>query len=590
MHLSRDDATPESSFLDAEAPLEAIDRTDELSDRPSRPLDHANESKALLALSAALADSPHTILQVLADRVLEVLQADSAGLSLLTKDGKRFYWAAIAGAWAPHTGGGTPRDFGPCGDVLDRDAPMLLTHWERRYSYLGVATPLADEGLLVPFRVNGKTVGTIWAIMHTDRRRFDPEDLRMLQSLGQFASAAYQATESIAELTIEMAAREKAEAEIRQWAGRLDAKIHCLIDSNIIGIFIWDCQGRIIQSNDAFLQLVGHERHELDAGILRWTDITPEEWRGADERMLVDIRSTGTARTHEKEFYRKDGTRVPVLLGAAAFGAPTDQAAAFVVDLSERKRAEVAARESERRYHEIQIELMHANRVTVIGQMLASMVHELNQPLSGIVTNAGTGLRMLSGDPPNVDGARETARRTIRDANRASDLIKRLHLLFAKKDIRTELLDLNETIEEAIALSRPELQRSAVILRSRLAGHLPAIMGDRVQLQQVILNLVRNAVDAMSALRDRPKELLIATTRTESNDVLLAIKDSGSGVDPASLERIFETFYTTKLGGLGMGLSICRVIVNAHGGKLWATPGDPYGAIFHLVLPPSATQ
>ena len=571
-------------------PLEAIVRTEELSRRPSRHPDYASENKALVALSTALADSPLTILQTLADRVLEVLQADSAGLSLLTKDEKRCYWAAIAGAWQSHIGGGTPRDFGPCGDVLDRNVPTLFTHWELRYPYLSAATPLAEEGLLVPFYVKGKTVGTIWAITHTDRRRFDAEDLRMLQSLGQFASAAYQAAESIEDLKIEIAARETAEAELRQWADRLEAKIQCLVDSNIIGIFIWDIEGRILESNDAFLRLVGHERDELAAGLLRWTDMTPQDWRDADERSLAEVRGTGTVQTYEKEFFCKDGTRVPVLLGAAAFGGGMDQGAAFVVDLTERKRADAVARDSERRYHEIRIEMAHANRVAIIGQMSASIAHEINQPLSGIVTNASTCLRMLASDPPNVDGASETVRRTIRDANRASDVIKRLHTLFAKKDSPTDLIDLNDATREVIALSLTELHRSRIALRSEFAGDLSPVMGDRVQLQQVILNLVRNAADAMGAVEDRPRQLLISTTRTDSNGVLLTVQDSGSGIDPANLERIFEAFYTTKSGGLGMGLSICRAIIEAHSGKLWATSGAPHGAIFQIALPPGTSQ
>src|ERR1700751_2108813 len=193
------------------APLESILCTDELLRRPGRPPDHHKENSAFTALVSVLADSPHTILQTLADKILETLDADSAGLSLLTKDGKRFYWAAIAGAWRPHIGGGTPRDFGPCGDVLDSNVTTLFTHWERRYPYLSAAMPLAEEGLLVPFHVNGKAVGTIWAITHDKQRQFDAEDLRLLESLGRFASAAYQAVESIESLKSEIAAREKAQ-------------------------------------------------------------------------------------------------------------------------------------------------------------------------------------------------------------------------------------------------------------------------------------------------------------------------------------------------------------------------------------------
>src|SRR6201987_4149848 len=222
------------------ASLDSILRTEELLRRPQRPPDHKKETCALLALVKALADSPSTILQTLADKVLDVLQADSAGLSLVTKDEKRFYWAAIAGAWSPHIGGGTPRDFGPCGDVLDCNAPMLFNHWERRYPYLSLAVPLAEEGLLVPFYVNGKAVGTIWAIAHTDHRKFDAEDLRLLESLGQFASAAYQVVESIDDLKSEIAAREKAEAAVLKLATGLEAKIRRLVNANIIGICIWN--------------------------------------------------------------------------------------------------------------------------------------------------------------------------------------------------------------------------------------------------------------------------------------------------------------------------------------------------------------
>ena len=222
---SGNDFPLEASIPVGAAPLESILCTEELRRRPSRPPDYEKENRALVALVSALADSPRTILQTLADKVLAILHADSAGLSLLTKDKKRFYWAAIAGAWRPHIGGGTPRDFGPCGDVLDCNLPMLFTHWERRYPYLSMATPLADEGLLVPFHVNGKAVGTIWAIAHSSSRKFDTEDLRLLESMGRFASAAYQSVESIEDLKLEIAAREKAEIELRELTDGLEAQV-----------------------------------------------------------------------------------------------------------------------------------------------------------------------------------------------------------------------------------------------------------------------------------------------------------------------------------------------------------------------------
>src|SRR5215471_10073402 len=224
--------------LEASVPTASLDSilcTEDLLSRPRRPPDHEKENSALAVLVSALADSPQTILQTLADRVHEILDADSAGLSLLTQDEKRFYWPAIAGAWRPHLGGGTPRDFGPCGDVLDRNVPMLFTHWERRYPYLSDAMPLAEEGLLVPFYVNGKAVGTIWTIAHRNDRKFDAEDLRLLESMGRFASAAYQTVQSIEDLKLEIAARKKAEAALRELAGGLENKVRRLVDSNIIG-------------------------------------------------------------------------------------------------------------------------------------------------------------------------------------------------------------------------------------------------------------------------------------------------------------------------------------------------------------------
>ena len=215
----------ESSNQIAAAPLESIVCTQELRNRPSRTPEYEKENGALAALARALADSPRTILQTLADKVFEVLNADSAGLSLLTKDEKRFYWAAIAGEWGPHIGGGTPRTFGPCSDVLDRNTPMLFTHWERRYPYLSSAMPLAEEGLLVPFYVNGKAVGTIWAVAHGNRRKFDAEDLRLLESMSRFASAAYQAVQSIETLKWEVAAREKAETALQELAAGLEIQV-----------------------------------------------------------------------------------------------------------------------------------------------------------------------------------------------------------------------------------------------------------------------------------------------------------------------------------------------------------------------------
>jgi PAS domain S-box-containing protein len=249
-----------------------------------------------------------------------------------------------------------------------------------------------------------------------------------------------------------------------------------------------------------------------------------------------------------------------------------------VQDVTERRLSEDAL-------GKVRSELAHMARVTTLGALTASIAHEVNQPLSGIITNASTGLRMLAADPPNIDGARETARRTIRDANRASDVIARLRALFGKKGTATESVDLSEATREVLALSSSELQRGRVSVRAELADDLPPVTGDRVQLQQVVLNLLLNASEAMSDIEDRPRQLLVSTERDGGDHVRLTVQDSGIGVDPHDLERLFEAFYTTKNGGMGIGLSVSRSIIESHHGRLWAAPNDGPGATFCFSVP-----
>jgi len=251
---------------------------------------------------------------------------------------------------------------------------------------------------------------------------------------------------------------------------------------------------------------------------------------------------------------------------------------AAVQDVTARRLAE-EARDKARS------ELTHVARVTSLGTLTASIAHELNQPLSGIVTNASTCLRMLAADPPNVDGARETARRTIRDGNRASEMITRLRALFSKKSTTIQALDLNEAIREVIALSMSELQKNRVILRPELAQDLPLVTGDRVQLQQVILNLLRNASDAMSTVDDRPRDLLIRTEPDDNDRVRLSVSDVGMGFEPQAADKLFEAFYSTKNEGMGIGLSVSRSIIEHHHGRLWATPNNGPGVTFSFSIP-----
>jgi len=249
-----------------------------------------------------------------------------------------------------------------------------------------------------------------------------------------------------------------------------------------------------------------------------------------------------------------------------------------IQDVTDRRRSEEALSQA-------RSQLARVAGITSLGVLTASIAHEVNQPLSGIVTNAGTCLRMLGADPPNLEGARETARRTIRDGNRASEVIARLRALFSGRGSGTEPVDLNEATREVIALSLADLQRNRVLLRTDFAGDLPEVKGDRVQLQQVVLNLIRNAIDAMSTVEDRPRQLLVRTEHDQEDCVRLTVRDSGTGFEPETAVKLFEAFFTTKNDGMGIGLSVSRSIVENHGGRLWAVRNDGPGASFTFSLP-----
>ena len=254
---------------------------------------------------------------------------------------------------------------------------------------------------------------------------------------------------------------------------------------------------------------------------------------------------------------------------------------AAVQDITPRRRSQEALDKA-------RSELAHVARVMSLGALTASIAHEVNQPLSGIITNASTCVKMLDADPPNVDGARETAKRTIRDGRRAGDVITRLRALFSRKEATTELVDLNEATREVIALSRAELERNRVVTRTELADKLPLVPGDRVQLQQVIINLLRNGSDAMSDVDDRPRELLFRTEVYEDDSVRLSVQDAGTGFDPQTLDQLFRSFYTTKADGMGIGLSVSRSIIENHRGRLWATANDGPGVTFSFTIPCAA--
>jgi PAS domain S-box-containing protein len=363
-----------------------------------------------------------------------------------------------------------------------------------------------------------------------------------------------------------------------------EAKIRRLVEANIVGIFIFDLEGQILEANDAFLRVVGYNREDLVAGRLRWTDLTPPEWLERDRReWMPELLATGMLQPFEKEYFRKDGSRVPVLLGAASLEESGQRGVGFVLDLTERKHAEADARERDRRYREVQMALAHANRVTTMGQLAASISHEIKQPIAATATNANAGLRWLGAMPPNLMEIQHAFEQIRKDATRAADVMNRIAGLIKNAPPSEETLDANETIREVIALTRSEAEKDNVTVRTRFAD-VPPVKGDRVQFQQVMLNLIMNAIEAMSAVDGGPRELVIGTA-CESGSVLVTVRDSGPGLASENDVRVFEPFYTTKPTGMGMGLSICRSIVEAHGGRLWASAKVPRGAVFQFTVP-----
>jgi PAS domain S-box-containing protein len=1011
---STSDIPFEDSILEAGASLESILCTEELQRRPSRPPDYEKENRALVRLRSALADSPSTIFQTLADTILDITKCDSAGLSLLTVDGKkpdprgkRFYWPAIAGMWNPHVGGGTPRHFGPCGDVLDHNRTLLFRHFERRYPYLLSVIPAAEECLLVPFYVGGKAVGTIWAIMHSDRRKFDAEDDRVMGSLGKFASSAYQALAYIDDLKIQILEREKAEAEAYELARGLEAKIRRLVEANVVGIVLWNIEGAITGANEAFLHMVQYASEDIAAGRVRWTDLTPAEWCASDKRALADLKAFGMFQPFEKEYFRKDGSRVPVLLGGTLFERGGNEGVAFVLDLTEQKRRQQAEEnrlQAERQYRTVvdaardavitidatskirlvnpavtkifgyepseligqpltvlmperlasrhlagllqyvetghrrlnwsaieliglrkngeefpveisfaevindgqrtftgfirditerkqaeelraarsrqvavradvssalatdntlrgilqscaeavvkhlraafariwvitkdgrflelhasagmythldgahrlvpvghlniglialertphvtndlinnprlsnpdwarvegmvafagfpllaggqvvgvlamfsrepisqavteslamisdtiaqgiqrkqaeeevrrsetflaeaqalsqtgswgwniatgdlfwsretyrifgfepdvnptlsmtaeaihpddrarfendtetlardhtdfdrdyrlklrdgsikhvhvvgrfaarvfpdldfigsimdvterkqaadallktQAELAEVTRRTTMGELAASIAHEINQPLATVVTNAQACARLLRAEPPPW-GDVESAVSDIAEAGkRASDVIARIRLLLRKGVSEPVELSVNDVIRDVIVLTRETTRQKRVMIDTRLTHDVPRVLADRVQLQQVLINLIANAADAMSDIIDRPRTLTIRSKCNDELQVEVAVVDAGVGIDPKYRDRIFEPFFTTKADGMGMGLAICRGIVEACGGRLWATSNPDFGTTVRFALPAAATE
>jgi len=412
----------------------------------------------------------------------------------------------------------------------------------------------------LPLLNQAKRIGALYLENNLAARVFSPGRIAVLKLL------AAQAAISLENTRLD---RDLAERETR---------IRRLFNADIIGIFIWDFDGRVLEANDAFLRIVGYEREDLDAGRMRWADMTPPDLREREAERVREHKRTGGLQPFEKEYFRKDGSRVPVLVGVTIFEEGGNQGVGFVLDLTERKRTEEELQQTRE-------ELARVSRVTTLGELTAAIAHEVNQPLHGLLSSGNACLRWLANDTPDLEAARRAVERMIRDGSRAAEVISRIRALVKKSPVRKTPLNINDVVAEVLSLVRVAIQHDRIALRTSLADDLPLILGDRIQLQQVILNLVVNANEALRAVTDGPRELVITSTKDASNDVLVTVSDTGPGFDGAKLENIFDPFYTTKPEGMGIGLAVSRSIIEAHGGKLWAAPNEPRGAVFQLTLP-----
>jgi PAS domain S-box-containing protein len=444
--------------------------------------------------------------------------------------------------------------------------------------------------LCLPLVKQARLMGVLYLENKLVPRVFTPKRLAMLELLASQAAISLDHARLYAdlgrlnsELRQENSDRRKAEEALR--AG--EERWRKLFENSSAGIALVTPEGRYLAANLALQKMLGYAEEELQR--LTTLDVSHEEDRAGTVIALLAEASEGQRRDYrfQKRYRRKDGDVIWAEV-STSFVPPTGNAPAFfvtvVVDITERKRAEEVLHQREVSLREAQTELAHVSRVTTMGELSASLAHEVNQPLAGIITNANASLRWLRGESPNLNEACEAIRRIIRDGTRAGDVVSRMRALFKKTRSTQERLDINDAIEEVVMLTQSEVRRSKVALRTELTTNLPSVIGDRVQLQQVLMNLILNGIEALSTVEDRPRDLVIRTQRSEGDQVCVSVQDSGIGFDPKNADQIFDAFHTTKSGGLGMGLSISRSIVENHGGRLWAVLNDGPGATFQFTL------
>jgi PAS domain S-box-containing protein len=379
-----------------------------------------------------------------------------------------------------------------------------------------------------------------------------------------------------AELQGEVLQRRSTEATLRA----SEERWRSMFEASAVGIAVIDQQDNFVAANKAFQKMVGYTEEELQS--LGTLDITHEEDREATKEMMEDVRS-GKRQDYptEKRYRRKDGEVIWVRVSIARSLDPRSTLPgipAIIEDITERKRAEAA-------WHDAREALSRATRLTTMGELSASIAHEINQPLAAIINNGNASKRFLASSPPDLDEVKDAVDEIVRDARRASEVLSRIRAMLKSTAPARVQVDVNHEIAEVLELTRHELQRHSVSVQTDLHSNLPTIPADRVQLQQVVLNLVMNGIDAMRMVTDRSRILTVRSQLDDRDNIVVNVADSGVGLDPANRERIFDTFFTTKAEGMGMGLAISNSIVESHHGRLWVEPGSPFGAVFGFALP-----
>ena len=439
--------------------------------------------------------------------------------------------------------------------------------------------PRQTERLILRVAANQASIGLQGAGLLSEQKHVASElDRRVAQRTAELAAANE-------ELRQEIADRKRAEEAFR----RVEREARSIVDSALDAVVVMDADGLITDWNKQAEEIFGWTRSEALGRRMSET-IIPAQHRLSHERGLQRFFKTGEGPVLNNRIeitaLRRDGGEFPVELTITPLKSGDSWTfSSFVRDISERRRAEEKLRESEINLRNAQAELAHVNRVMTMGELTASIAHEVNQPLAAIVASGDSCSAWLSNDPPNLDKARAAASRIIQAATQASEIVQRLRALFKKTTSMTASVDMNAVIEDTISLIHHETERNKISLRTELDPGVPSVSGDRVQLQQVILNLAMNGIEAVSGLDTEPKRLMIRSTLSNTRELLVSVEDTGLGIEAEHADRLFAPFFTTKQQGIGMGLPICRSIIEAHGGRLWVDRNEPRGAAFNFTLP-----